>query len=162
MDKPEKIVTFRADTCTYNLVYPDFFLTVPKANLVKLFKWLFRYDWYRENEEAIDFFDRALPELKELVEARSKEKMAAAEKKLSERMTDYEREYRDPSMSKLPADWSKDKKKSERDRRKEFNRKYMERVKDAKTALRWAEKQAQKDLERVKEVCAIYQDAKNN
>lgn len=161
MDKQEKIIIFRADTCTYNLVYPDFLLSLPKANLVKLFKWLFRYDWYRENEETINFFDGALPELQGLVEARNKEKVERAEKKLSERMAEHEHEYRDPRMSKLPADWPKDKKELERERRKEANKRLMDRVKNAKTALKWAEKQAQKDLERVKEVYVIYQESKN-
>lgn len=162
MDKPEKNVTFRVDTCFYDLVYPDFFLTIQKANLVKLFKWLFQYDWYTENKDAIEFFDRALPELQELVEARNKEKVAAAEKKLNERRADYERECLDPRMSKLPADWSMSEKRFEHDRRMETNRRNRERVNDAKTVLRQAEKQAQKDLERAKEVYAIYQKAKPN
>lgn len=162
MDKPEKNVTFRVDTCFYNLVYPDFFLTIQKASIVKLFKWLFQYDWYTENKDAIDFFDRALPELQQLVEARNKEKVAAAEKHLSETTADYEREYLDPKMSNLPADWSKSKKRFEHDRRIAFNKRNKEHVNDAKTVLRQAEKQAQKDLERAKEVNAIYQKSKPN
>lgn len=159
MDDQDKVICIRCfDACCYNLAYPQFFMTAPKATLRKIFKWLFQFRYYRANEVAIEFFDRALPELKGLIKTRSIE---TAEKVLSERMADYEREYRDPSMSKLPADWPQAKKKSERDRRKEFNKRYMERVKDAKAALKQAEKRFPKDLERAKEVCAIYQEAKN-
>ena len=161
MDKPEKIVTFRADTCTYNLAYPDFFLTVTKATLVKLFKWLFRYDWYRENEEAIDFLDRALPDMKEIVEARNKEKVDAAEKRWRERLADYEKDYLDPNPATFPAEWDKGHKQAEKANRKKWNAENLRRVKDAKADHERAKKQAQKDLERVKEVFAIYQEAKN-
>ncbi len=156
----DKIVTFRADSCIYNLVYPYFFLSATKAALVELFKSLFWYDGYRENEEAIRFFDTALPVLKTEVEVKFKERISAAEKKLSERRADYEREYLDPNMSRFPANWSKRKKVAERDARKKWNKDLVALVKEAETSLEWAKKEAAQALKHAERVITLYQAAK--
>lgn len=164
MDNRDCTVVIRCfDTCVYTLFYPAFFVNAPKATLRKIFKWLFQFDWYRENEETISFLDRELqlPVLKEAVEAQNKQKIEDAKTVWRERLAEYEEEYLNPDPATFPADWTKEKKRAERQNRKEQNARRMAYVKDAKTVYERAKKQAAKDLARVKEVFAIYQEAKN-
>lgn len=135
-------------------------MEVPKATLRKIFKWLFQFEWYRENEETISFLDRELPVLKEAVEAQNKRKVEDAETVWRERLAEYEKEYINPDPSTFPADWTKDAKRAEQKSRKEQNARRMARVKDAKAVYESAKKQAAKDLERAKEVYSIYLAAK--
>ena len=137
------------DTCTYDLAYPEFFLVSDKPSLRKIFQYMFRFGW--KNEETIAFFDRELPSMGDLVKATNAEKIAKARCNWNDRVDFYSREYRDPKCA-VTAD--------EKRRIKDQNSARNERVKDAHAALKRAEKQAQKDLERVKEIIAIYQEAK--
>ena len=138
MDKTVVIRCF--DACYYTLFYPAFFLGKPKATIQKLFKWLFAYAWYAENEATIDFLDRELPLLPEIVEAKGKEWIADAEKTLQSRTRYYDLDYLDPDMSKMPAAWDKDKKRHERDKRKSHNAENLRRVKEAKAAVEYTKK----------------------
>ncbi len=84
----EKTISFRCfDTCRYTLVFPAFFLDRPKATLVKVFKWLFQFDWYAENQEAIEFFDREIPVFAKNAEAIGQKQIDGAEKTWQECMS---------------------------------------------------------------------------
>lgn len=162
MDNRETSIHIRCfDDCHYYLAYPMFFTSTPRATLRKIFKWLFQFDYYRENEETIAFLDRELPFLPEAVEAKSKERIAQREKTWRDRLADSQKEYLDWAIAGMPREWSKDTKALERDRRKKRNADNVRRVKDAKADYERAKKQAIKDLERAKEVFEIYQTAKN-
>lgn len=162
MAKYGKTVVIRCfDTCVYTLLFPTFFTTAPKATLCKILKRLFQFEWYRENEETIDFLDRELPELNKTVEAEGAERIAGAEKAWRDRMADYERDFLDPNMASFPADWSKDKKREKRKRRKEFNARNMARVKGAKRNYEYTKKQVLKEIERAKVVYEVYRNVKN-
>lgn len=161
MDNRDSTVVIRCfDTCVYTLVYPAFFVEVPKATLRKIFKWLFQFEWYRENEETISFLDRELPILKDAVEAQNKRKIEDAETVWRERLAEYDKAYLNPDPATFPADWTKKQKHVEQQSRKKQNAHRMARVKDAKTVYERAKKQAVKDLERAKEVYSIYLAAK--
>lgn len=161
MDDRDKTVTIRCfNTCTYDLYFPAFFVEASKATLRKILKWLFRFDWYPENEETIRFLDRELPRLQEWVEARNKARIEAAEKKLMERKAEYDLLFESLDQATFPADWSKKRKTEERKARRDRNAQRMIPVKDAKADCERAKKKAAKDLEHAKEVFAIYQDAK--
>lgn len=150
MDKEQEIVTIKCfDRCVYQLVYPDFFLTSDKPTLRKIFKYLFRFDW--RNEETIEFFERELPGMEILIKARNAEKITKAEKKWNDCVDSYNREWQDPKGAATQ---------TEKQRIKEWNAARHERVKESHAALIRKKKQAQKDLERVSEILAIYQEAK--
>ena len=148
MDK-DSVVIQCFDRCKYNLAYPDFFLTVDKPTLRKLFKWMFLFYW--RNEETLEFFERELPDLKDLVRDQNDRRILAAKRNLSDRENYYQTEYVDPKTAATP---------DEKRNIKEHNAMRMQRVKDARSLLNRTEKQAQKDLERVKEILAIYSEAK--
>ena len=161
MDNPEKTVVIRCfDKCYYTLVYPAFFLTMPKSTTQKLFKWLFDYEWCSENETTIAFLDRELPLLPEIVEAQGKERIARNEQRLRERKATYEKEYQDPNMARMPRDWSESSKALERDYRKQTNASNRRLVKEAEAELARAKKQAVKDAARAKEIYEIYKTEK--
>lgn len=72
----ETIIRIRCfDTCLYQLVYPTFFVRVTKATLKTIFKYLFQFGWYEENQQAIAFLDRELPEIVQTVDAWNTEKI---------------------------------------------------------------------------------------
>lgn len=148
MDK-DSIVIQCFDRCKYNLAYPDFFLTADKPALRKLFKWMFLFYW--RNEETIEFLERELPDLKDLVRDQNDRRILAAKRNLSDKENYYQAEYVEPKTAATP---------EEKRNIKEHNAMRMQRVKDARSRLNRVEKQAQKDLERVKEIIAIYQEAK--
>ena len=152
----EQVITIRAYSCTYRLIYPAFWLGAPKATLCKIFKWLFRFDLYPENQEAIEFFDRELPDMVKIVDAQSAEKISAAEKEWRARQADYKHDYLDPNPAMFPATWDKGHKQAEKERRKKWNADNLRRVKDAEARHRWAQKQAVKDHERAEMVYQIY------
>lgn len=152
----EQVITIRAYSCTYRLVYPAFWLAVPKATLCKIFKWLFRFEWYTENQEAIEFFDRELPDMVKIVDAQNAEKISAAEKEWRARQADYEHDYLDPNPATFPATWDKGHKQAEKEHRKKWNADNLRRVKNAEARHRWAQKQAAKDHERAELVYQIY------
>lgn len=158
MDKTVVIRCF--DTCYYTLVYPAFFLDRPKATIQKLFRWLFAYEWYSENEATIAFLDRELPLLPEIVEAQGKERIARREQVLQERKATYEKEYLDPNMARMPRDWSESTKTIERDYRKQTNTSNKWLVKEAEAELDHTKKQAVKDVARAKEIYEIYKSEK--
>ena len=161
MDNRETSIHIRCfETCHYHLAYPMFFTSVPKATLRKIFKWLFQFNYYRENEETIAFLDRELPYLPEAVEAKCKEQVAQREKTWRDRLADSQKEYLDPAIARMPREWSKSAKALERDKRKKQNADNARRVKDAKADFERAKKQVVKDLERAKEVFALYQATK--
>lgn len=161
MDNRDRVIHIRCfDTCHYNLAYPQFFVEMPRATLRKIFKWLFQFDYYRENEDTISFLNRELPYLSEDVEAKGKERIADREKVWRDRLADSQKEYLDPAIARMPREWSKSAKALERDRRKKQNADNARRVKDAKADYERAKKQAVKDLERAKEVFALYQATK--
>ena len=161
MDNPEKTIVIRCfDTCRYALTYPVFFLTTPKATIQKLFKWLFAYEWYFENEATIAFLDHELPLLPEIVEAQGKERITRREQRLQERRATYEKEYLDPNMARMPRDWSDSMKTLERDYRKQTNASNKKLVKEAEAELEYAKKRAVKDVARAKEIYEIYKTEK--
>ena len=152
----EQIITIRAYTCTYRLVYPAFWLTAPKATLCKIFKWLFRFEWYTENQEAIKFFDRELPDMAKIVDAQNAETISEREQTVKDRKADYEHDYLDPNPATFPETWDKGRKQAEKERRKMRNADNLRRVKEAETRLKWAQKQAEKDHEKAELVYQIY------
>ena len=152
MGRQETVTIKCFDHCTYTLAYPDFFLRSDKPSLRKLFKWLFQFYWKRPNEDTLTFFDRELPELESLVTDLGKERIATAKQEWQDHLDYYHREYKDPKEAATP---------DEKRKFKEWNAARMQQVKYAKAHLGQAEKQAQKDLERAKEVIAIYLEAKN-
>ena len=146
------IVTIKCfDSCVFTLVYPDFFTVSDKATLRKLFKYMFRFDW--RNEETIAFFEREFEfsNLEDTVNNRNAEKIAKARIEWNDRVDFYNREYKDPKCAATP---------DEKRKIREQNAARNKRVREAYAALRRAEKQAQKDLEKCKEIRAIYQEAK--
>ena len=150
MDKKQETVIIKCfDRCVYQLVYPDFFLTSNKPTLRKIFKYLFRFDW--RNEETIEFFERELPGMKILVEVLNAEKIAEAEKNWIDRVNYYNREWQDPKGAATQ---------TEKQRIKECNAALHKRVQESHATFIRVKKQAQKDLERVSEILAIYQEAK--
>lgn len=163
MDDREKNVYIRCfDTCRYELVWPTFFLEAPKATLRKIFKWLFMFGDYRDNEDTIEFFDREFPNFISAVEKRGQERIAAKEKVWRDRQADYEKEYLDPNLASFPTDWPKTKKRAEQKIRKERNARSAQRVKDAKTSYELAKKNAAKDFVRAAQVFELYQEVKND
>ena len=159
----EDYITIRCyDFCTYTLVYPRFLLEVSKATLAKLMKLLFQFNYFRENEETISFFDRELPQLTDRVDADNAEKITAAAAKVQYRQDVYKEEYLDPNPANMPQEWDKGHKNTEKAHRKDRNAENMRRIKDAKAQYEWHVKQAERDRKRTKEVIEIYQNAKNS
>ena len=144
-------VTIRCfDTCKYELTYPDFFLVSDKPSLRKLFGFMFRFEW--KNEKTISFFEENLQNLENLVRTRNMKKIADAEYEWHSARAYYETIREDPKKAAT---------REEKERIKSNNAVRKERVKNAESAFRRAQKQAQKDLEKVKQVIAIYLEAKN-
>ena len=65
------------DSCTYEVVYPQFFIDCTIPNLRKLFRWLFQFDYYEENRETIDYLADNLPLLAAEAQKKSEECKAA-------------------------------------------------------------------------------------
>ena len=144
------VVTIKCfDTCVYQLVYPQFFIEAGKPTLKKLFKWLFQYEW--RNEKTIAFLDENIPEIGKAISEINKEKIAKRQSDVNDRQYYYDREYKDPRQAATP---------EEKQKIKEQNAARKKRLDEAKSFLKSAEKQAQRDLQRATEVIAIYLEAK--
>ena len=144
------IVTIKCfNHCLYELVYPRFFIEAGKPTLRKLFKWLFQYEW--KNEKTIAFLDENIPEIGKAIGEINKEKIAKRQSDVNDRQYYYDREYKDPRQAATP---------EEKQRIKEQNAARKKRLDEAKSFLKSAEKQAQRDLQRATEVIAIYLEAK--
>ena len=154
-------VRFRCfDTCFYRLEYPLAFLRMKLSTLKKLFKWLFQFSWYEENKEAIDFLDRELPQLGELMQERGKARITEAEQRYKERLNDYRNFYKDPDPAYFPASWTKTQKRKEATARKRRNQELVKYAREAKDALERAQKTTKINVERAKAVYELYQNAK--
>lgn len=149
----DKTVSMRCfDACNYVFAFPRFFLMSPKATLRKVFKWLFQFDYYPENREAIEFFDREFPVAIEDAEANIRETKHLLEK----RSIEYQLEYRDLDPKSFKDCPTKKKQREERAARRLHNARLMDLLKDAKSA----HENAKRDCERLKEIYALYQEAK--
>ena len=144
------IVTIKCfNHCLYELVYPRFFIEAGKPTLRKLCKWLFQYEW--KNEKTIAFLDENIPEIGKAISEINKEKIAKRQSDVNDRQYYYDREYKDPRQAATP---------EEKQKIKEQNAARKKRLDEAKSFLKSAEKQAQRDLQRATEVIAIYLEAK--
>ena len=146
----------------YFLEYPRFFLTIQKDKLRRIFTYLFKYDLLPENQETLAFLEQALPDLEGLVEKHGKEAVKAAEKVWKERQDSYRREWLDPNIKTFPASWDKGHKEVERDRRKRWNAELHDYVRAAKNDFEWKKKQAERDLQRSRQVCELYVEIKQS
>ncbi len=155
------IITLRCfGACVYQLCYPAFFLDAPKATLRKIFKWLFRFEWYEENKKAIAFFEQALPEMAQLVDANNRALIAAANKEWQECQEHYKRCWLDPNPATFPAKWDDGHKHAEKEYRKKRNAENLRLVKESKARYERAVKQADKDHDKAVEIRALYLAAK--
>ena len=150
MDKAVVIRCF--DKCYYTLMWPAFFLDRPKATMQKLFKWLFSYEWYRENEETIAFLDREFPILFETIE---KEDIPKAKEEWGKRSKAFQDGYLNTDSRFFPPG-TKEEYRKERERRKAHNDRLMRRVKEAKAEYERQEKR----LIRAKVIYEIYKSEK--
>ena len=155
MSNRDRIVNFRCfDTCHYALVWPTFFLEASKAKLRTLFKWLFAYEWYSENEETIAFLDHEFPILFETIE---KEDIPNAKEQWDKRSQEYQRDFLTTDSRFFPSEFStKKEKQEEKERRKNHNSILKGRVNAAKADYEYQKKR----LVRAKEIYEIYKSEK--
>ena len=155
----EQIFKVRFDTCVFVLKWPAFFFKWQhKATLKKILGWLFLYDY--ENRETIEFLESEMPGLQELVYEQTAENVLRLEKEWHFQEAAFEKDFLDPS--KLPAEWSKDKKRYEREQRKKFNSVLKKRIAQAKKEFESAQKQARKDRDHAREAYEMYLEARGD
>ena len=133
----EKTLTFKCfDACVYSLTFPAFIFDVTLEANKKLFKWLFQFDFHRENQETIAFLSDALPALiKETKEA------------WGTRLSDCESGKLSLDKKSLPREWSGKRKVAEIKKRREHNADLLQAVKEAEAT----HKRALKMLEQFNE-----------
>lgn len=157
----ERIFTVRFNECVFYLKWPVFFFKWRyKATLKKILGWLFMHDY--ENRETIEFLESEMPGLQELVYEQTAENVLKLEKEWHYQEAAFEKDFRDPDPSKFPAEWSKDAKRDERDRRKRFNSNLKKGIAQAKKEFESAQKQARKDRDHAREAYDLYLEARGD
>lgn len=153
MENRDMIVSMRCfESCHYEFVFPRFFTVSGKATLRKVFKWLFQFDYYPENREAVEFFDREFPQLIDRLET----EIEATKKSWHERSVEQLRDKADTDPANLPQEWTKKRKREEISVRKKANAELARKVKDAKAYY----DRAVKDHAYAKEVYELFKEAK--
>ncbi len=156
-----RIFTVRFETCVFKLRWPEFFFKWRhKATLRKILGWLFMYEY--ENRETIEFLESEMPGLQELVYEQTAENVLKLEKEWHFQEAAIEKDFLDPDPSKFPAEWSKDKKRYEREQRKKFNSNRKKGIAEAKKEFESAQKQARKERDHAREAYEMYLEARGD
>lgn len=125
----QKLLTIKCfDTCRYELVYPLWFQAATQANIRKMFKWLFQFGFYRENQDAISFLTDALPQL-----------ITETKRDWDGAVQGYESGKLSLDKKSLPAEWTGREKVQEIARRRDFNKALLRVAKDAETTHKKSE-----------------------